>query len=634
MDVGIVKWFGGYNAQRGKENDYGFIHSISHNIDIYVHKSEIQEENTTAFTEGKVVVYGIQQDKYNSERFRAKHVRFLEAIPQSQLSKLPINILQDSSVKDAILDIAPEIYLNVDPLSYFPYFSKENVRKLYHSNYKRGIFRLDNSVSLTQYFNTLPMYHKYRDENWWKDFDLSDASEESFCSMLLSARKKDISVDILYSLYTSKWLNCDAILSEISKRSSELFQWICCRIDDSFIYRFPKVVPYLFESRMKKLIDGINWKDTSDEYICTIKPVLQYVEADIQQNIATEIAIALFKLNLHFSKWWDVLQDSVKIRILIYCSNFPEKRYEWFENIGIVYKKEEKAGNKLITTVLNFLKIVYYNNKAQLEKQNLFIACHYSLMEYIADCYSKRVDITHATNTLLEKCYCYTPESSFYFCDARIWKSEDAIFCPEGINRAYSRHKCGYFKNSDLTRTRFQISHNYAHQYLADFIHNLGFTPNLSKLNIENPIEYAYRVSAHVNRLIDMRAHMKCSCGEWFHANFKYAKRVPAKLSATVFNCPKYSMENQSYAHDHDVYLNYCCCCQHVIDSRECKIRDEKNYYLCMKCGGAKRVKPGTQCPNCGTTEEKYLNYSGKYISCSKCGHGKRRNFCAIHQLK
>lgn len=38
-EVGVIKWFGGYNANKGRDNDYGFVASEGR-ADLYVHRSE------------------------------------------------------------------------------------------------------------------------------------------------------------------------------------------------------------------------------------------------------------------------------------------------------------------------------------------------------------------------------------------------------------------------------------------------------------------------------------------------------------------------------------------------------------------------------------------------------------------
>ena len=54
--------------------------------------------------------------------------------------------------------------------------------------------------------------------------------------------------------------------------------------------------------------------------------------------------------------------------------------------------------------------------------------------------------------------------------------------------------------------------------------------------------------------------------------------------------------------------------------------------WLCMRCGGTQRIKPGTKCPSCGNTDKKMLENSGVHnIICKKnlfnIKKGKSENF-------
>lgn len=54
-----VKWFGGYNGQRDKENCFGFIIGLAGN-DVYVHKNELI--NVTSLNEDQTVLYTLSKD--------------------------------------------------------------------------------------------------------------------------------------------------------------------------------------------------------------------------------------------------------------------------------------------------------------------------------------------------------------------------------------------------------------------------------------------------------------------------------------------------------------------------------------------------------------------------------------------
>ena len=55
--IGLVKWFGGYNSRTERENDYGFIQSMT-SEDLFVHKNEVASE--TSLKENDIVIFKLK----------------------------------------------------------------------------------------------------------------------------------------------------------------------------------------------------------------------------------------------------------------------------------------------------------------------------------------------------------------------------------------------------------------------------------------------------------------------------------------------------------------------------------------------------------------------------------------------
>ena len=413
------------------------------------------------------------------------------------------------------------------------------------------------------------------------------------------------------------------------------------------------------DNKLAEIVSLIDWQNTQPQYMTAWQPLLARIEADEQIEAAMAIAVSMREKHAAFHpEWWKILNNSVKIRILIYQSNFPQECSDWSAHFDVIATYEESCKNKLLTAVLKFFVNIYAYPTEQ--KQINFMAGHDALMKYITDCFNTGEDVTHGLNTLLEKCH-QGYGSSPYFCDARIWNTTGGIYCPEGHHRPEGgRKKCPYYNDTDLTQTKYRTAeyHNYCDQYLADLILNVGFVPDLTAINVKAVAEYSYRISAFVNRLITIRPHMKCEkCGELFHPNFTYSRMdgnldAPPKLSATVFYCPQTTYQSGDPKHDDNVYLNYCYHCHQIIDSRECHVRDggkaahqmlirggcETGQWLCMRCGGTQYVFPGEQCPSCGEIDfevyslrknpnAKKLRKKINYFSCKKCPYDGRNFF-------
>ena len=102
---------------------------------------------------------------------------------------------------------------------------------------------------------------------------------------------------------------------------------------------------------------------------------------------------------------------------------------------------------------------------------------------------------------------------------------------------------------------------------------------------LRHPLEYVPKLAGWVNRLNEIRSHLKCSkCGTIMPPNYAYSWN-PARFNTTVVSCPS------GAGHDEGVYLNQCWGCEsHIIDSRYDSVKRE-GFYLCLKCGGCPLIR-------------------------------------------
>ncbi len=76
VQIGRIKWFGGFNAKRGVENNYGFIERQGEEPDLYIHKSEVKCECSNLVA-GKLVKFDLVFHPYN-HREQAKNLELLK----------------------------------------------------------------------------------------------------------------------------------------------------------------------------------------------------------------------------------------------------------------------------------------------------------------------------------------------------------------------------------------------------------------------------------------------------------------------------------------------------------------------------------------------------------------------------
>lgn len=381
------------------------------------------------------------------------------------------------------------------------------------------------------------------------------------------------------------------------------------------------------------ILPKIDWEDISDENLVRVRFLLSRLKADEGPSAAVSIAEAMRNHAPRLPAWWELFGDSLKIRILIYFSNFAAEREAWHGTFQEILERGEE--DLLVTAVLKFFMNIYCTDAA--ERQKNFGTAHDALMDYIIRCFNEGTDVTHGLRTLLEPCQDIHDKnnssigSKRFFCDARIWANKKKIFCPR------KRLPCGHYETTDLTQTVFRKNLERGQEYfdrqtMMDLLLNTGGIPDLSELGIWENTEYPFRISAFVNSLIQMRPHMKCSCcGELFHPKFQYAKQITVRLAMTVFACSK---SQEEAGHDDSVYLNFCNSCHEIIDSRECKFREHglgpdgrvryasreegRGMFLCMHCGSAGHTEPGTVCPNCSSRGTVSMRGSSRII-CARC---------------
>lgn len=593
--------------------------------------------------------------------------------------------LMHENVKSLLVTILPELYFNDNPNSFFPELFRnestyrDSVRKryckeLFSKSCESCKFSISILKALVEWnFEKSHLFPHHTilwelENTIFEKINWEDESYEDIANLVLKLKRENFSVQKILlnkpELIVKSVKVCEQLspadltqidLKSLLKSEKELnffLTHVSSYCKTYFIERVPvkellqilwlheDLIPMIKDELMQELVAEIDWKNIEESYMKQYEPLLSYIEADVHQTTAVKIAESMRKQDAAFSvEWWKIFTDSVKIRIIIYSTNFLLERQKWFLSLQTIYPYEEGQQNKLIMAVLKYFVNSYIPNETDGKRQSNFLTAHEFLMNYINECFTQNLNVTNGLNTLLDKCHQgYNPYIK-YFCDARINRANNNIFCPEGKARPANRRKkqgrqpCAYYKDINLTKTKYKTTKDYKDQYFMDLILNVGFIPDLSSIYISEVMEYPFRISAYVNRLIDIRMHTKCSkCNKPFFPQFEYAKSRTAKLAVNTYHCPEVSLEEvhkevQSPVHDSHIYLNFCYHCEKVIDSRECKIKDGGKYsqWLCMRCGGTQRIEPGTKCPFCGNTDKNLLENSGVHnIICKKCNYDSR----------
>lgn len=396
---------------------------------------------------------------------------------------------------------------------------------------------------------------------------------------------------------------------------------------------------------LPKLMGRVNWSADNEVYAEAIEQWLS--EACLSGAEVRELIVSV-AMQMHDERtllsptMWEHLPTVMKIRLLIYWSNHYADLDDYTVRGGIVklcvdaYKNSWEGYDPTLKAVMLFFslpmardaeKAFCHANDALLgEIVRQFNECDADSLRYFT--------LSEELQMLLQRCGMYTKQQLVRgFCDGREWKKDNGnstVWCHRGVDRPRNgRRECTSIRSPiNADNLRHAQNANIAYQFMADFLYNvsnaIGERMNVGSVLGDTDmdlVEYAYRISGFVNKMSSVLSHMVCrGCGARLGLRYQYPRRqlyytdsledyrleLPS-LSATVCSCPR--ADNGDVGHDVSVYINYCLNCHRVIDSRECAMKDQEGYYLCMYCGASKQYKAVTICPKCGNTNPSLLCY-------------------------
>lgn len=295
---------------------------------------------------------------------------------------------------------------------------------------------------------------------------------------------------------------------------------------------------------------------------------------------------------------WHSIRDEVKL-LFIYKSIFQNKLYT-----AIKCEDNEHP-------IVRYVYKIWMSHEK--DKHQTFQDAHSILQEYIVkNAWNANFD-TSLFGLFFPPCF-LMENTNVLFCEGRIWHHDgkQEIFCPR------TRTACNVSTLQNPAGSRvYPLPELPSDQWrIGELLLKRNIVPSLPGLN--NPVEYAAKVSGWINRLLEIRERLRCSvCGEFMVPNMKYAKHFAA-YNMTIASCSK------GEGHDKNIYLNHCWACTQIIDSRENVIQVEK-YFLCNQCGSGPQksatYRQGDICPRDGHRPMKQNPNNPREFSCEQCGH-------------
>lgn len=329
--------------------------------------------------------------------------------------------------------------------------------------------------------------------------------------------------------------------------------------------------------------------------------------------------------------FWSLLKTDEKV----FCIFKIAQNYEVLEisNILIILIESHKVSpeNNLIVALLKLLRCKIdskYRSYISFDDIDKLI-CEYICEEAHK---SKDNDVLLDMGGLFLEC----AMRKLKYCEAKIWKRDeygDIAWCTKlrthcSTYQPSSSENHGAIIGADLDKnwsnwtfvellTVAKILPKTSKQKDLKIIH--GYSESLVYIN-----HYISKLSSWVNKIRDMQNRMRCQyCSRIMPHDINYSK-FSFVNNVTIFHC-LHSKTQPLLPHDKDVYINQCWGCDHVIDSRESKVKQiymGVSYYVCIDCGsGHKKQKPGKICPNCGYDYSYLPSYANCTKECPMCHH-------------
>ncbi|WP_410174514.1 cold-shock protein [Marinobacter nauticus] len=609
-ELGVVKWFGGFNSKTNRENDFGFIESIR-GEDIFVHKSALID--STTLLEGGKVSFSVTQGAKGPQ---ATEVRKFSLGNEEVLDF--VNVLKGYKGRSVTAT-----YLRyLKELEQFFYSSPDDVK----SKIAKALFEDDAGRSLIGGFrDEVGVYRQVLLSTDFQDFigqgpnldslpyELILENEEEICRLICEGSIPSISRDFVESA-TLPILYACALVDLIDEptlhaRESELRIYLRNKFADP---------------------DGEDATLYKDIFAACIERIGGYKESPIIWSILSELLLKKYIYDRNFDKAAYLYNSTAGL----------ERKIDCF----ILYNLMQllAAGNDLRTTYQVFVHLLWQGlatKQVNVEEQagrvlSLFSSCGTMKLAIPDKFFVEQEDDDplgldtasymkqHNTGIVSR-----VIENRNLSCEAVYWKKQNKYLCRGSV--------CSNPKISpNLNRSYLDFS-------IYDWFSHLGVEFSVSE---DHQIrDFPIKLAGYLNRLREIMPRLRCrSCSELMVPDFKYSrvkcsvyengqwvqKDMAAAYRNTVFYC------NNESCHEHSIkyYINHCLgnLCFEVIDSRDLTMKCDAGRFICKGCasccGEHAKSNPVGFCPECGGRLQLFedrgqVSRFGRYMRFVRCSN-------------
>jgi len=576
--LGIVKWFGGYNHQKERENDFGFIENMQ-GSDVFIHKNEIMDDDSLVENELVLFELGEKKGKYHAKNLCRPNKD--EKSSRKTLSLYVENHEQfndffDSyKVSNEIIEVIIKNIGNSSFIEKIKEYSKQNLsiyRLISQSKHWLEIFVLiKNNKSLEEILNSTFPFELIPPE-------LLILEENSYYQYVAGLKKE----------------HRDLFFDE-NIETLPIYLILACIIQE--ILTDEKLIKYRF-NEINHIIE--------DKFKNNIEPFPKYVEELFNTKFKSKKD---YLLNPTIHK----ILEPILLKRRVYSKSNDIKQY--YDQCTTL------KGNTEYFILANLFSLLQVNNHLDTTYKIFLHRLWEALVIEDIDINDKGVlKLFPSCNTLghlgLSCEAVYWSKTKKYLCRGRVCNDQKVKVESTGLKKHY---------------LDFNI-YDWFHHYEIDYM-NDGEPSNK---------DFPIKLAGYFNRLKEIFNVLKCrQCDKLMKPDMKYARveyidyesGVPVKKSmsaayrATVFECGN----ELCIEHNNTYYINHCLGfgCGSLIDTRDLNQKCDSGLYICRGCGSCceqhAKANPVGLCPDCGSTlnlfenqneSDKFGNFQ-RFVRCS-----------------
>ncbi|MGY4024006.1 hypothetical protein [Aeromonas sobria] len=619
--LGQVKWFGGYNRQKERDNNFGFISSLIGD-DIYVHRDALF--NTPSLNNEDIVLY--RQIKGNNGKPCANDV-FLFKVEDIHIPIIAFKYLKESKQSSLLRQEAFKKYL----LKIYNGCYGKNVA----TNFKSHIDNLALSLGFKEFVSQhylLDWVTSQTIDKYVEDYSLADALNSGIPLELIS---RSVIEKIVQTEGFSKILAyispCFFSANFIEKNIVEFKAWLNALTGTSI-----DAEPSILVKITGNLIDHLSFNSIlylslyrvldipqviakyHDNLAIMVKELYKGIESTHVAPLVWEAYHSLYPTMADFS-------HHPLVRDLFLKAQIKHKFYKKeFRPIIEGFYKTSVANDPEVFILTKALPLLHARKPLEQVANTIFNEVWIALQNKRFDINNPAILSLFPSCSRMSKLMAGNDSGIRLSCEAFYWRTETESETEANYNKynvAYNRkgkkintelmtykqiiNTGNYDPNIFLCRSKRcgdpqftpYLERHFLDYSFYDWLAHYGYS--YSSENKPLKIDFAVKLAGYLNRVREIYTRLHCrQCGVLMTANKKYAKTetliydeykndfvmkpTHAAYRATVFHCnnPDCIQCGNNY------YINHCLNykCYNIIDSRDLTAQCDEGLYIC-KCG-------------------------------------------------